>query len=238
MTDSKLICPICEEGALSELVYSDVLQFRGVDREVHGLVMSVCSHCEEQSMTAAQLKANARLMAAARSVVIDEERANHGLLVSKEVRRVREKLGLTQQQAATVFGGGANAFSKYERGEVVQSEIMDKLLRLCAEVPTAACWLFDQVGLEKQVAPKAVEATAVRKGVFLDYMGMPDIVGIVGAAWGNDSHLHQKVWSSSEKIVVSHSGEKSRRNPVVRPTGIAEPRESRDWENVPMARCA
>jgi HTH-type transcriptional regulator/antitoxin MqsA len=30
-----------------------------------------------------------------------------------------------------VFGGGRNAFSKYERGEVSQSVAMDKLIRVC-----------------------------------------------------------------------------------------------------------
>jgi HTH-type transcriptional regulator/antitoxin MqsA len=29
-----------------------------------------------------------------------------------------------------MFGGGLNAFSKYERGEVIQSEAMDKLIRV------------------------------------------------------------------------------------------------------------
>ena len=35
-----------------------------------------------------------------------------------------------QKQITSVFGGGLNAFSKYERGEIIQSEAMDKLIRV------------------------------------------------------------------------------------------------------------
>ena len=33
-----------------------------------------------------------------------------------EVRAIRKRLGLKQAEAAALFGGGANAFSEYERG--------------------------------------------------------------------------------------------------------------------------
>lgn len=32
------------------------------------------------------------------------------------IRSTRRKLGLTQKQAGRIFGGGVNAFSRYERG--------------------------------------------------------------------------------------------------------------------------
>jgi hypothetical protein len=44
-------------------------------------------------------------------------------------------LDLTQANAAEIFGGGQNAFSKYERGEVVQSLAMDRILRFFAAAP-------------------------------------------------------------------------------------------------------
>jgi Cys-tRNA synthase (O-phospho-L-seryl-tRNA:Cys-tRNA synthase) len=43
--------------------------------------------------------------------------------------------GLSQQKAAQLLGGGVNAFSKYERGEVMQSRSMDLLMRMYNEVP-------------------------------------------------------------------------------------------------------
>ncbi len=50
-----------------------------------------------------------------------------GLLTSSEIYEARITLGLTQESASLVFGGGKNAFSKYERAEVSQSVAMDKL---------------------------------------------------------------------------------------------------------------
>ena len=52
-----------------------------------------------------------------------------------EIRHVRTHLRLTQGQAARLVGGGVNAFSRYERGETMQSRATDKLLRLLDKNP-------------------------------------------------------------------------------------------------------
>jgi len=49
-------------------------------------------------------------------------------------------LGLTQHAASSIFGGGLNAFSKYERGEVIQSKAMDKLIRVSCRYSDA--WTY------------------------------------------------------------------------------------------------
>ena len=48
---------------------------------------------------------------------------------------IRKRLGLTQAQAARLMGGGDNAFSKYERGEVTQSAAMNSVLLLLDAFP-------------------------------------------------------------------------------------------------------
>jgi HTH-type transcriptional regulator / antitoxin MqsA len=53
----------------------------------------------------------------------------------KELRRIRKKLGLTQKEAAAVFGGGVNAFSRYEKGEIEPSTSTRKLLHLLDKHP-------------------------------------------------------------------------------------------------------
>lgn len=63
-------------------------------------------------------------------------RQSDSLLTSDEIFAIRKKHGLTQEYASRIFGGGKNAFSKYERCEVTQSRAMDKLLRLVREEPT------------------------------------------------------------------------------------------------------
>lgn len=72
-----------------------------------------------------------------------------GLLTGAEVHALREKLGLSQAEAAQVFGGGPVAFSKYENDDVAQSEAMDKLLRLAAELPGVFELLSRRAGLER-----------------------------------------------------------------------------------------
>jgi HTH-type transcriptional regulator/antitoxin MqsA len=52
-----------------------------------------------------------------------------------EVRRIRKKLGLSQKDAAAIFGGGVNAFSRYERGEIEPHTSTRKLLKLLDKHP-------------------------------------------------------------------------------------------------------
>jgi HTH-type transcriptional regulator/antitoxin MqsA len=53
----------------------------------------------------------------------------------RELRRIREKLGLTQAAAARLTGGGHNAFSRYERGEVTPLPAVSNLFRLLDRHP-------------------------------------------------------------------------------------------------------
>jgi HTH-type transcriptional regulator/antitoxin MqsA len=66
-----------------------------------------------------------------------EARANarHAVLSPLMIRAIREVCGLSQQDAARVFGGGPKAFEKYESGEVTPSSSMARLLLLAAKHP-------------------------------------------------------------------------------------------------------
>ena len=57
------------------------------------------------------------------------------LLTPDEIKRIRQKLGLTQREAGEVIGGGPNAFQKYESGEVLLSKGMSNFLRLLEKHP-------------------------------------------------------------------------------------------------------
>jgi len=61
--------------------------------------------------------------------------AKHSTLTPLVIKAIREKCGLSQQEAARVFGGGPKAFEKYEAGEVVPSSSMTRLLLLAARRP-------------------------------------------------------------------------------------------------------
>jgi HTH-type transcriptional regulator/antitoxin MqsA len=62
-------------------------------------------------------------------------KAKHAVLSPLVIRAIREVCGLSQRDAARVFGGGPKAFEKYESGEVSPSSSMTRLLLLAARRP-------------------------------------------------------------------------------------------------------
>lgn len=51
------------------------------------------------------------------------------------ISAVRKKLRLDQQEAAEIFGGGVNAFSRYENGKTKPPLALVKLLRVLDRHP-------------------------------------------------------------------------------------------------------
>lgn len=94
---------------------------------VKGLSGRRCSECEEVYFDAAS---QARYAQASDAAVLAQREA-----AQRELARTRKKLKLTQQQAAELTGGGHNAFSRYERGEVKPSPAVVNLFRLLANHP-------------------------------------------------------------------------------------------------------
>ena len=60
----------------------------------------------------------------------DQKRMIDNLLKASEIRQFRKKANLSQKEAGELFGGGPMAFSKYERGQIMQSRSTDILMRL------------------------------------------------------------------------------------------------------------
>lgn len=133
-------CPLCEEGTLHERVEHEETEYIG-HTGVTPLYFSVCDACGSEVANAEQTRRNKRAMIAFRKQV-------DGLLTGAEVRALRERLGLSQAQAAQIFGGGPVAFSKYENDDVAQSDAMDRLLRVAAELPRALAFLAAHAGIE------------------------------------------------------------------------------------------
>jgi len=87
-------------------------------------------HCLECGEAVYDAESYDRVGAAGDTLVKAMRRAN-----PPEVRVIREKLGLTQAQAGKIFGGGVNAFSRYERGESKPSTPNAKALGNCRKAP-------------------------------------------------------------------------------------------------------
>ena len=103
------------------------VEYAGQKVKVEGLSGWRCGACGEVEFDAD----SARRYAAAGDALVLRERQRQ----SKEIRRIRRKLGLSQVAAARLTGGGHNAFSRYERGEVAPLPAVITLLRLLDKHP-------------------------------------------------------------------------------------------------------
>jgi HTH-type transcriptional regulator/antitoxin MqsA len=86
-------------------------------------------------------------------------KAKHSTLSPLVIRAIRESCGLSQKEAAGVFGGGRKAFEKYEAGEVAPSSAMTRLLLLAARRPE----LFPKVSSVPMISE--ADATLIRETV-------------------------------------------------------------------------
>lgn len=127
-------CPVCNTVNPVIITFSDEVDFRGMELDVEDLQESKCRNCGHKWVTGEQRAHNNSVMRDAYALVRDELREKHGLLTGQEIAHMREIFALNQREAASLFGGGYNAFNKYESGEVLQSFAMDRLLRLTAAV--------------------------------------------------------------------------------------------------------
>ncbi len=116
-------CIICNSEDFLVLNEMEIISYK--DKEINVFSeYTQCQHCGNEFISKEQGRRNDLNFK-------DAKRKADGLMNPDEIKRARIKLGLTQADAAKFFGGGYNAFSKYERGEVTQSVAMDKLIRLC-----------------------------------------------------------------------------------------------------------
>lgn len=141
MSKQPILCPVCEEGHLHEDCFAG--DFKHGEQTVHvdDLECCRCDACGADPVLKDQIRRN-------HLKVADAKRRMDGLLSGGEIKALREYLRLSQSEAAELFGGGANAFSKYERGDVLQSKPMDRLLRVTARFPFLLHALREMCGME------------------------------------------------------------------------------------------
>lgn len=60
-----------------------------------------------------------------------------GVLEPEDIRRIRKKLHLSQEQAGFLIGGGPRAFQKYESGDLLPSRAVSTALVLLDHDPAA-----------------------------------------------------------------------------------------------------
>ncbi|MCV6637232.1 type II toxin-antitoxin system MqsA family antitoxin [Candidatus Albibeggiatoa sp. nov. NOAA] len=120
-------CPFCEDGYMQHKTITETYTYKGHSLEIQQSG-EFCDHCEEGVLNYNDIKTTEKQ-------IRDFQSEIDGLLTSKDVKRIRKKLKLTQKQAANYFGGGANAFSRYERGEATPMRSTSNLLIVLDKYP-------------------------------------------------------------------------------------------------------
>jgi HTH-type transcriptional regulator / antitoxin MqsA len=87
-----------------------------------------CDSCDESIHTGADMKLSDRMLNLLKARV-------EGLAEPREIRRIREKLRLTQERAGNLIGGGPRAFQKYESGDLLPSRAITSALVLLDNNP-------------------------------------------------------------------------------------------------------
>jgi HTH-type transcriptional regulator / antitoxin MqsA len=67
--------------------------------------------------------------------LLEANKVNAAYVDPAYIARIRKKLDLDQRQAAEIFGGGVNAFSRYENGKTKPPLSLVKLLRVLERHP-------------------------------------------------------------------------------------------------------
>lgn len=152
-------CPLCGEGHVTEQVQQAETEYKG-HKAMLPLHYKFCDHCLSDFAGVEESRRNKRILLAFRKQV-------DGLLTGKEITALRKQYGLTQAQAARLFGGGPVAFSKYENDDVAQSEAMDTLLRLVRRSATSFWELVEEKGMSAEFMSRKSMVSAHPKPVLV-----------------------------------------------------------------------
>ena len=122
-------CPSCGVGKLVRDTRDISYAYKGDSTTIPAVRGEFCPACPESVLAAAESK---RVSAA---MLEFNKEVNASIVDPAFIARVRKKLALDQRQAAAIFGGGPNAFSRYENGKTKPPLALVKLLMLLDRHP-------------------------------------------------------------------------------------------------------
>lgn len=123
-------CPVCGGADLVHETRDLVYSYKGQTTTVPAIEGDFCPACEEAIFD--RLNGD-RYGEAIRNFQrqVNEEIGVDPIFIAK----VRKKLNLDQKEAGRIFGGGVNAFSRYERGQAKPPVSLVKLLSILNKHP-------------------------------------------------------------------------------------------------------
>ncbi len=123
----KMHCPFCGDKSYCHQTKPMELRYKSIPITVNQPGFW-CEKCGEGVIGGDDRKATQKELQTLRAKI-------DGLLTPDKIKQIREKLKLTQSTAAKIFGGGVNAFSRYERGETPVPKSLSQLLLILKNHP-------------------------------------------------------------------------------------------------------
>ena len=122
-------CPICAEQELVPDTRDIDYSYKGESAKIFSVQGDFCPSCGEMILDSTEAaKVSAAMMEFNKQV-------NAAIVDPMFITSVRKKLNLDQREAAALFGGGVNAFSRYETGKTKPPLSLVKLLRILDSHP-------------------------------------------------------------------------------------------------------
>lgn len=122
-------CPACGGAELLHDTRNLPYTYKGKKTVIPAVTGDFCPACAESVLDAAESE---RVM---REMLAFNRQVNSAALDPGFIATVRKKLGLDQREAAELFGGGVNAFSRYETGRTKPPLSLVKLLKVLDRHP-------------------------------------------------------------------------------------------------------
>lgn len=122
-------CPTC---AAAELVHDtrDIPYiYKGEATLIPAVTGDFCPACDESILAVEESRRTMNLM------LEFNKQINASIVDPDFIANVRKKLSLDQREAAEIFGGGVNAFSRYENGKTRPPLALVKLFKLLDRHP-------------------------------------------------------------------------------------------------------
>lgn len=128
-------CPSCGAAELIHDTRDLPFAYKGESTVLPGVTGDYCPACGEVVLDAAESARSSALM------LQFNKQVNAAMVDPAFIASVRKKLALDQREAAEIFGGGVNAFSRYENGKTRPPLALVKLFKVLDRHPE----LLDEV---------------------------------------------------------------------------------------------
>lgn len=122
-------CPVCGAAQLIHDTRDLPYTYKGETTMIPAVTADFCPACDESLTDMAETE---RVM---REMQAFNKQVNAAIVDPAFIVSVRKKLDLGQREAAEIFGGGINAFSRYENGKTKPPLALVKLFKLLDSHP-------------------------------------------------------------------------------------------------------